>query len=268
MRVTRLLLPIAAALALAGGAFATRDALHRRRTAGAERLAGTLHLNARWWHETGRERGELLYVAVGDSAAQGVGASLPGRSYVGLLARHLRERTGRSVRVVNLSVSGARLREALAIQLPLLRELEPDILTVAVGANDIAAFDPVRFEQELQELYSSLPSGAIVADLPAFYIGVAEKNVRSANAIVRRLALLHDLEVAPLHAATTRQGVARYALNQVAADFFHPNDRGYRVWASAFLPVLDRVVPPRSPDPPLSERQARDSGGSGDGAGD
>ena len=248
MRVTRLLLPIAGALALAGGAFATRAALHRRRTAGAERLAGTLHLNARWWRDTGLEQGELLYVALGDSAAQGVGASLPGRSYVGLIARHLRERTGRSVRVVNLSVSGARLREALAIQLPLLRGLEPDILTVAVGANDIAAFDPARFEQELEELYSALPPGAIVADLPSFYIGVAEKNVRLANAVVRRLARRYGFEVAPLHAATTRQGVARYALNQVAADFFHPNDRGYRVWASAFLPVLDRIMPEAESD--------------------
>jgi acyl-CoA thioesterase-1 len=28
----------------------------------------------------------------------------------------------------------------------------------------------------------------------------------------------------------------------VAGDFFHPNDRGYRVWASAFLPLLDRAI--------------------------
>jgi acyl-CoA thioesterase-1 len=241
--LTRLLLPIVGVAAIVGGAALARTAIRRRRTAGAERLASTLHLNARWWRDTGMEHGELLYVAVGDSAAQGVGASLPGRSYVGLIARHLRDRTGRSVRVVNLSVSGARLREALEIQLPLLRELQPDILTVAVGANDIATFDIERFERELGELYSALPPGAVVADLPSFYVGAAEKKVRLANAIVRRLARQHGFEVAALHAATTRQGVARYALNQVAADFFHPNDRGYRVWASAFLPVLDRVVP-------------------------
>jgi acyl-CoA thioesterase-1 len=30
-------------------------------------------------------------------------------------------------------------------------------------------------------------------------------------------------------------------VNQVAADFFHPNDRGYRVWASAFIPLIDRL---------------------------
>jgi lysophospholipase L1-like esterase len=216
----------------------------RRHRAGSARLANTLHLNARWWKDEGKKPGELLYVALGDSAAQGVGASRPGRSYVGLIARHLRERSGRTVRVVNLSMSGARLREALAIQLPALRRMttRPDVLTVAIGANDVASFDPARFESELRELYAALPAGAIVADLPSFYLGSAERKAREANAIVRRLAAERGFEVAPLHAATRRQGAARYALNQVAADFFHPNDRGYRVWASAFLPLLDRVV--------------------------
>ena len=214
------LIAVIALLVLAG--LGSRFLVRRRRRGGEARLASTLHLNARWWKDEGDKTGELLYVAVGDSAAQGVGASRPGRSYVGLIAEHLRRRTGRSVRVVNLSLSGARLREALAIQLPALRRLNPDVLTVAIGANDIASFDRGRFERELGELYAALPAGAIVADLPSFY---------------------HGFEVAPLHAATRGQGAARYALNQVAADFFHPNDRGYRVWASAFLPLLDRVVP-------------------------
>ena len=105
-----------------------------------------------------------------------------------MLAAHMRQRTGRPVRVVNLSVSGARLREALQLQLPKLRKLHPDVLTVSIGANDIAGFDAERFERELRELYSALPRHAIVADLPAFYFGAAEKNVRIANGIVHRVA--------------------------------------------------------------------------------
>ncbi len=222
--------------------------VRRRARNGSERIAGTLHLAARWWRERGKEEGELLYVAVGDSAAQGIGASRPGRSYVGLIAAHLRETTGRSIRVVNLSISGARLREALALQLPALRRLKPDIVTVAVGANDIAGFDAGRFERELTELYDALPSDAIVSELPSFYLGTKERNVAVANRIVHRLADERGLAVAPLHRVTSRAGVARYALNQVAADFFHPNDRGYRVWASAFLPLLDRRFPANRSD--------------------
>lgn len=227
-------------------AVATRMLVLRRQRGGADRLARTLHLNARWWKDQGAKDGELLYVALGDSAAQGVGASRPGRGYVGLVAEHLRRRTGRTVRVVNLSISGARLREAIALQLPPLRRLTPDIVTVAVGANDIASFDPDRFTRELSEICDSLPPGTIVAELPSFYLGAAEQSARVANAIVHRLADEHGFEVAPLHSTTRHQGAARYALNQVSVDFFHPNDRGYRVWASAFLPVLDRAVPPAS----------------------
>jgi lysophospholipase L1-like esterase len=207
---------------------------------GAARIAGTLHLNAQWWREEGQKSGDLLYVAVGDSAAQGVGASRPGHSYVGLLANHIRAKTGHSVRVMNLSVSGARLREAIAVQIPALRDLKPDILTVSIGANDMSSFDPERFESELGELYDALPPGTIVADLPSFFLGPVERNARAANAIVRTLAEKHGFEVAPLHATTRRQGAVWYALNRVSADFFHPNDRGYTVWAAAFLPVVDR----------------------------
>jgi acyl-CoA thioesterase-1 len=217
--------------------------IRRRQAAGALRLAQTLHLNARWWKDQRKLAGELLYVAIGDSAAQGVGASNPGRSYVGLVAAHLRQRTGLTVRVVNLSVSGARLREAIAVQLPEFAKLAPDIVTAAIGANDIATFDEARFEHELTEVYDALPPGTIVGDVPAFYFGGAEKRVRVANSIVHRLAGERGFEVAPVYARTKRQGSARYALNQVAADFFHPNDRGYRVWASAFLPILDRRYP-------------------------
>jgi len=234
---TPLLLALVAVPVLVALAAIIAWALGRRRhRAGSARLANTLHLNARWWKDEGKKEGDLLYVALGDSAAQGIGASKPGRSYVGLIARHLRERTGRTVRVINLSMSGARLREALAIQMPALRRMttRPDILTVAIGANDI--------ERELRALYAAPPAGAIVADLPSFYLGSSERKAREANAIVRRLAAERGFEVAPLHAATRRQGAVRYALNQVAPDFFHPNDRGYKVWTSAFLPLLDRVV--------------------------
>ena len=230
----------------------TRFLVVRRQRGGADRLARTLHLNARWWIEQRAKHGELLYVAIGDSAAQGVGASRPGRSYVGLIAQHLRQRTGRSVRVINLSTSGARLREAITLQLPPLRRLTPDIVTVAIGANDMAGFERDRFACELTEVYDCLPAGSIVAEIPSFYVGTSERNVRVANKIVHRLATKHGFEVAPLYALTRRQGPVLYALNRVAADFFHPNDRGYRVWASAFLPLIDRAVVSTVDDRPNS----------------
>ncbi|MGJ7440359.1 SGNH/GDSL hydrolase family protein [Aquipuribacter sp. MA13-6] len=64
-----------------------------------------------FWSGPQGDPGGLLYVALGDSTAQGVGASRPDRGYVGLLAQRLRERTGTAVQVINLSSSGARIHD-------------------------------------------------------------------------------------------------------------------------------------------------------------
>ncbi|MEP6479940.1 MAG: SGNH/GDSL hydrolase family protein [Rhodoglobus sp.] len=213
--------------------------LRRRQAMGRVRMADAIPVHSKFWREERKKAGDLLYVAIGDSAAQGIGASLPNRGYVGILARHIQQETGRTVRVVNLSVSGGRLREVIADQLPALAKLQPDILTVAIGANDIAGFDAKRFEREAKIVIAALPGHAIVADVPAFYFGQAERDARAAGAIVRRLAEQAGLTLAPLYAATRKQTGAKTALRDVAADFFHPNDRGYRVWASAFLPAID-----------------------------
>ena len=233
------------ALVVIGGAL-TVWLVERRRHRGEGILLSTHQIHAKWWKDQRRGNGNLLYVAMGDSAAQGIGASRPGRSYVGLIARQLRASTGQSVRVVNLSQAGARLSDALSKQVPQLSPLQPDVVTVSVGANDIAEFDQKRFAREFGELCAALPPDTLVADLPSFYIGERERNVRIANAIVRKVVAEHSLTLVPLYRATQRRGVSRTALRDVSVDFFHPNDRGYSIWASAFLPLLptalDRVV--------------------------
>lgn len=227
---------------LAGASVVANRAYTRRRDVGMTRMADAIPVHSKWWREQAKRDGELLFVAVGDSTAQGIGASRPGHSYVGMLARDLRSHSARSVRVVNLARSGARLREALAEQVPKLAELEPDLLTVAIGANDIADFDAVRFEREFDELCEALPKHAIVSEVPAFYFGKPARDAAWANRIIHRIAARHGLDVVELHAATLRQTGVWYALNQVAADFFHPNDRGYRVWADAFWPQVQARV--------------------------
>lgn len=216
--------------------------VERRRHRGAGHLLGTHHIHAKWWRDQRANHGELLYVAMGDSTAQGIGASRPGHSYVGLIAKYLHSTTGQTVRTVNLSQSGARLRDTLEKQVPQLPTLEPDIITVSVGANDIPHFDPLRFAHEFEDLCDALPPHALVADLPSFYLGERERNVKIANAAVRAIVADHDLTLVPLYAVTKRRGVSRTATRHVAMDFFHPNDRGYTTWASAFLPLLPKTV--------------------------
>jgi len=209
----------------------------RHRNAAAADLNALLPVHSAWWRARFDRGGALLYVAMGDSAAQGIGASSPARSYVGRLSAYIRRQGHTSLRVVNLSVSGSTTWLCRKDQLPKFEKYEPDVVTVAIGANDIVQFDPESFEKNIRVIYGALPSHAIVGDLPAMWIPDREKKLVEANRIVRRVADEFGLTVAPLYATTRKQGFFRTYRNS-AGDLFHPNDRGYRVWASAFEPAV------------------------------
>jgi len=192
-----------------------------------------------YWSQPRGETGGLLYVALGDSAAQGVGASRPDKGYVGLVAAQLREATGRPVQVVNLSVSGARVSDVVENQLPRLEGLDPDVVTVAIGGNDVRAYDRDRFAADVDRLTAGLPPGTFVADVPYFMHGRWETDSSEAADIVRRATVASGLTVVPLHDQLRREGL-RGMLTQTSGDLFHPNDRGYEIWAAAFWTEVSR----------------------------
>ena len=198
-------------------------------------VARSVNANAAYWSQPRGEPGGLLYVALGDSAAQGIGASEPDKGYVGLIAQRLRDGTGRAVQVVNLSTSGARIGDVLDTQLPALGSLRqtPDIVTVAIGGNDIRAYDRATFGAATDQLTAALPRGTYVADAPYFMHGRWQRDAAQAADLLRASAVEHGLRPVPLHDALKAQGW-QAMLTQFAADWFHPNDRGHRVWADAF----------------------------------
>lgn len=193
------------------------------------------------WARPRGDAGGLLYVALGDSSAQGVGASRPDLGYVGLLADQLRAETGRPVQVINLSRSGARVGDVVREQLPRLAALQVDVVTVAVGGNDVRGYDARAFTADVGQLTARLPAGAVVADVPYFMHGHWERDADEAARTVRRSAESEGLTVVPLHAALQREGWTAM-LTQTAADWFHPDDHGYRVWAAAFWPAVQAAA--------------------------
>jgi acyl-CoA thioesterase-1 len=197
-----------------------------------EQLRTRVGTHTRYWQRLSERQGGVLFVAIGDSTAQGIGAREPAGSYVGQLERML----GTRLRVVNLSISGARLSDVASVLLPRLAQLDTDhaLVTFAAGANDIAEFDPQRFRRDLALIFDALPDHALVAELPSFYVRPHQGRVRQANRILHELADERDLAVVPLHAVTNRFGAAAIVTHH-ARDMFHPNDRGYRIWARAFL---------------------------------
>ncbi|PZE94089.1 hypothetical protein DEI95_05460 [Curtobacterium sp. MCBD17_008] len=236
-----LLSSVVGAAVVSGAAGIGARAGIRGQRAASQRIVDMLPVHADWWRERLHHDGQLTYVAIGDSAAQGVGATAPGRGYVGLLARRIRHRSRLTVRVVNLSVSGATTWGAKQHQLPKLHQFTPDVCTVSIGANDIADFHPDKFERNIRAIYGAVPSHAIVGELPCMFVPDRERKVAVANEIIHRVAGELGLTVAPLHAITKRVGIRRTFFNTYG-DLFHPNDRGYEIWASAFEPAVDARV--------------------------
>jgi lysophospholipase L1-like esterase len=132
-------------------------------------VAATLGLGSeyrRYWEESNeraRQAGGPLWVALGDSTAQGIGASAPDRGYVGQLLVRLRDEQRRPWRVVNLSVTGARVADVVRAQVPRINEVgEPELVTCAAGANDVIRFGFRRVVEALADLIRALPPRAVL----------------------------------------------------------------------------------------------------------
>lgn len=212
--------------------------LARHRAAWTVLLTNRIPGHHVYWGERGKADPEaLLYVALGDSAALGLGASQPERGYVGIVAAEIARITGRKVRVRNLAIDGATCAVVLADELHRIPKAPAVVCTIDVGANDVWSFDPVRFREEFDRICAALPPGSIVADLPSFSPVPIAGRIRTANRIVHEVVAARGHVLAPLNEVTRRGGPV-IAIRNAAGDLFHPNDRGHRVWAEAFLPAV------------------------------
>ena len=207
--------------------------------------------NARALDGTGR-----LWVVLGDSTAQGIGAPAWVEGYVGQLLRALDDDAPEPWRVLNLSRSGARAADVLDRQLPALEALAsaPDLVTCAIGANDIVRrTSPGRLDARLRAIVGRLPPGAIVATIPQ---GLARERTEAANVVIRDAASKAGLTVADVWARTGPPWHGKFA-----SDGFHPGALGYADWAAAFADALPadatRRSEPRQPPHRLGSEEPR-----------
>jgi GDSL-like Lipase/Acylhydrolase family len=174
-----------------------------------------------------------LWVALGDSLTQGIGASAYDRGWVGQLRSRLAE-GGRSFRVVNLSVSGSRVDDVLETQMPAFEAMAgaPDLVTLLIGSNDLfrrGARGSVADRYE--HLLRRLPVGTVVGTLPN-----PSPTARALNQTTLRVAAERDFVVAD----TRRDPRTQFWTGKLAADRFHPNDHGYTAVTGVFGDAITR----------------------------
>jgi acyl-CoA thioesterase I len=147
-----------------------------------------------------------------------------------------------------LAVPGADTEQLdAALELLLDSEVEPDLVTVWTGANDvIRGVDADDFEDELEEMFERLrdrTDGVIVAanipdltELPRFRENpdddVTRERVQAFNDAIAEQAEDHDVLLVDLYAEPVEDDLVS------DKDGFHPNDEGHRRIADEFLKVI------------------------------
>lgn len=202
---------------------------------------------AEYWNrqnETARLADGPLWVVLGDSTAQGLGATTPMGGYVGQVLPTLNSDSGRPWRILNLSRAGAQAAHVLNDQLPLLEALgtKPDLVTCGIGSNDILGTAPKKVHSNLRHLIRRLPSSSVVMDLlhPDRFWAIGSlctPYVAGINRTIHATAAECGLPVAKLsrHVRPPWRG-------KLAPDLFHPNDLGYRQLTNALLAALPATV--------------------------
>jgi len=180
-----------------------------------------------------------VIAALGDSLTAGLGVD-PSRSYPARIQAKL-DGAGYRYRVVNAGVSGDTSAQGLN-RLDAIRELEPEIVIVALGANDGLRGVPVEStRRNLDEIVRTLKADGTEVVLAGMEIppNYGPEYTAAFRSMFADLAREHEVAFVPF----LLQGVGGHAaLNQ--SDGVHPTAEGYvrvaeNVW-KALRPVLDR----------------------------
>ena len=233
--------PYAGVSGLRGGRF-------ERWTDGVGSIRADCKTFAEYWREN-NERvladpdGGPLWVVLGDSTAQGIGAPGPDAGYVGQSLRQLEEGTGERWRILNLSVSGALIRDVLGEQLPAI-PARADLVTCGIGANDILFSSPSKLFSDLRVLLAAVPDGTVMLDLPLpqgfwWLLGrCSVPYISRINRVIHQVAAERELPVAEVSAQFIPPWPGKFAV-----DSFHPSLTGYRDWARAVLAAIPSAIP-------------------------
>lgn len=192
------------------------------------------------------------YVALGDSLSEGIsdwGRGDPTIGFASVLAALLR-RSSPDLEFTNLGAGGARADDVLRLQLPRVEALAPDLVTLAVGANDIPTTPVDQFARSydalLHGLRDKVPGTIAVATIPHFghllpphyagYRALLDERIRAFNRII-----VEAVETTGVVLVDLQDRAEVQDRQNVSADGLHPNARGYRIMALAFAEALNRV---------------------------
>jgi len=210
----------------------------------------------------GPEEAEPLTVVVlGDSSVAGVGADSAEDTLAYGVAKALSDRY--RVNLHALGVSGSRLRNVVMEQLPRLAGLDPDVVLVCVGTNDITHGTPTReIRGQLHLLAAGLRTVApnavvVVSGLPPASVALCFHwplrhllGLRAWSLTRTYKSVLAPNGIQVFEVARHTRDAFRGRREMFSADLFHPSSAGYAflgtIYGRAVREALDaaRAAPP------------------------
>lgn len=185
--------------------------------------------------------GTIKYVSLGDSLTAGVGAGSLEKTFVYQFAEKLSLKSGQ-VDVVNLGIPGATTKDLIDIQLPQVIPMNPDVITLLIGINDIHGKSSStkfgkNFNDILEQLQSQTKAKIIVLTIP--YLGSSESvrpplnlildyQTKQFNKQIIKISQNRHIKVINLYESSYLDFSAHN--EYYASDLFHPSDLGYGVW--------------------------------------
>lgn len=199
---------------------------------------------------------EFVFIAMGDSTVEGVGASHHTRSYTGIIYSMIKERFPKA-KYYNFGKFGSSTKEVIAEQLEKTIKLNPDLVTISVGANDMNnKILPKRFAKNLliiiERLQKETNAKIVINNLPDFTdsaaISLTHRRlsrlvISRYNKEIEKVASQSDVFYIDLYKHS--RVYAKHYPELIAEDKFHPSDFGYALWANTIMTSIEHHIFPK-----------------------
>jgi lysophospholipase L1-like esterase len=202
----------------------------------------------------------MRYVALGDSYTIGTSVAAverwPNQLVARLAAVAATSGTPSPLELVgNPAVNGFTTRDVIAVELPELERLRPDLVSLLIGTNDViqgiaeepyrrnlaAILDAVQAQVPPSRVfgvttpdYTVTPAGGDYGD-PA----IQSARLRRYNAIFEGVLSAHGIAIVDIHDISLEAARDR---SLIAGDGLHPSGAQYARWVDRIAPVVTRLV--------------------------
>lgn len=205
-----------------------------------------------------QDKKPFVYVSLGDSSVEGLGASSQERTYPGVIFHAIKETYPTAV-WHNLGKHESKTSDVINTQLEKAISLQPDLVTISVGANDIRfRTRRVRFERELSLLLkrlksetraeivmNNIPDLSLTPRIPKKLKAYTKLQVWRFNKVIEKLA--KNAEVILVDIFHQSRIYAIHYPEMIAPDGFHPTDFGYAIWANTILAHIQHIILKQNP---------------------